>query len=179
MRKLFLLFAGILTISFFNSCADEEVEPAGHFTYDGNEYTVEYGVIDDKGTNDEITYRKYAIELKSGNIDDPKSYLKFVIYSNSTTRLEEGVYTYAYIAGASEFSYLKFGCDIEYDESGVAISGTRISESSATISGTITVSQEDGDYKFIFDMDVTYNSNTSKLTGEFHDILHDEYVSYY
>lgn len=170
MRSIYFCLTALL-LSVLNSCSTEEERPTSYFSLNGSNYELPYGFIDDDGTNSDITYRMYDIFL-SNSSDYPENYIEFTILSNSTERLEEGVYSYQYFYEEGCFTYFALGHSIKYDASGEAISGTRMSYYSIEdLEGTITVEKEDGDYKFIFDLTFTFENNNYNLEGMYWDSL--------
>jgi len=155
----------------FSGCTKDEERPENYFEVNGEKYKVPLGYIDDDGTNSEITYRNYDIKI-CDQLDKSRAFFLFTIKSNSTTRLEEGTYSYSYSYKKGVFSTPTIGFDVVYDERGQAISGTRIKESQmSNIQGSVQVSQEEGDYKFTIDFSFTYNNESYVVKGQFWDTL--------
>lgn len=173
MRKL---TAFLTMVAFFVSCEPIEEAPK-YLEINGESADLTMGTIDDNGTNSSITYREYVLTFASGE-SKPSDYIRFTLYSTSTSRLEEGTYTYTYLGyGAGDISWLKVGKNIQYDNSGVAISGTRINESDFDFEGTVTVSMEDDLYKFVFDLTGVDGDLNYIVKGEFSDLLKEQYIS--
>jgi hypothetical protein len=172
--KKFITFLGVL--AFVVSCEPIEEAPK-YLEINGESADLTIGTIDDNGTNSSITYREYVLTFASSDTK-PSDYIRFTLYSTSTSRLEEGTYNYEYLGyGAGDFSWLKVGKDIQYDNSGVAISGTRINESDYDYEGTVTVSMEDDLYKFVFDLTGVDGDVSYTVMGEFSDLLKEQYIS--
>jgi len=166
MRKLFFLF-GVATIMIFSGCGDSDERPESYFTVNGERLFLGEGFIYDWGTNNQITTRNYDIELCDSE-SAYANYIEFTISSNSTTRLQEGTYSYKQISEKGFFTSPKIGMNIKYDGNDVAISGTRLKEfDMANISGDIVVTQEEGDYKFVIDMKFEVDGKPYVIYGEY------------
>lgn len=165
MRNLLNLCAVVIFGSLlFSSC--EEVElPTKYMEINNRRIELSTATIDDRGTNHEITYRKYGINFESSGAY-PTDYLYLNFYSTSTSRLQEGVYEYAFFTGEpGDISDISLGTNLKYDETGNATSGVRFSEFTGEFSGTIKVEKENGDYKFSFDLEAVYNEITYEIKG--------------
>lgn len=148
------------------ACEVEEERPSSYYSINGEIYEIPLGFIDDDGTNSEITYRYYDI-LLSDHLEIPQNYIAFTIHSLSTQRLAEGTYEFSSY-GKGVFNYFELGQNIKYDSSGEAISGVRMSYYNiSNVDGTIIVEQEDGDYRFIFEISFEYNSKNYEIKGEY------------
>jgi len=96
--------AGILLLA---SCGDVEAPPK-YFTVDGVQVNMAIALLEDFGTDYDITYRSYKLSFRNTE-NDPSAYLNFMIYSNSTTRIQEGVYDYSYAIRKGFISYIELG----------------------------------------------------------------------
>lgn len=176
MRNLFLL----LLLSFFvflYGCKEEEERPASYYSINGSRFDLSLGFIDDDGTNPEVTYRMYNILLKDDQ-DFPTSYIKFTFLSNSTSRLEEGTYSYRYFYKKGYFANMSLGYDIQYDSEGEEVSGvTMLSHNFGDVSGTINVKQENGDYKIEFNLSFYSENEDYTLEGIYWaPLIEDNYL---
>lgn len=170
-KNLFLSIAVTVCVFMFNSCGEVE-EVSKYLTVNGTKVELSSATLSDYGTDDDITYREYVLRFKTSGTY-PSTYLEFNIYSTSTTRLEEGTYTYQYSPiEEGILSYGEFGYNLVYDNTGVATSGVRIEEESAeTFTGTVTVSKKNDNYLFVFDLVASEGDQTYTIEGEFNDVL--------
>jgi hypothetical protein len=171
MKKVFNFL--ILGAIVFSSCSKDDTKPS-QFSIDGSQYNLNIGTIDDYGTNNNLTYRSYSLELKDKETK-PSAYIKFRMYSPSTTRLEEGTYSYTYDNyEKNRFSWVVFAHSLVYDNNGVITSGKIFDEEDYLIVGTITVGKNSSIYTFDFDFTATDrndNSRTYSLKGHFEKTL--------
>lgn len=174
MWKL-VFFLGVLAV--FAACEPIEETPK-FLEINGEQTSLSVGTIHDYGTNSEISYREYQLTFANSS-SKPSDYIRFNIYSTNTERLQEETYTYAYWGDKGNISWLSLGQNIVYDNSGVAISGTRITESNYSCEGTVDVSMKDEVYKFVFDLTATSNDKTYTIKGEFNELLTEDYISIY
>jgi hypothetical protein len=176
MKRTFLITAVLSIALFVMSCGSTDERDPNTLIINGENKSLGVGYLGDEGTNTQISYRKYSLEFADKE-EFPANYISFSIFSNSTTRLNEGVYEYNYGYESGAFSDLNLGHDIKYDSQGVAVSGTRINEYYMDdIQGTVTVSMEDGDYKFDFNISFTYNDRNYVVKGVFWDVLKPGYL---
>lgn len=176
MKKLFYFSSIIAIIALFSSCGEVEL-PNKFFEINGESYSLEVGQMIDYGTNYDITYRTYDLGFASSS-STPKNYISFYLYSNSTTRIEEGTYSYEYIGSKGSITDVNVGINLTYDGSGEAISGTRFSDYTSTFEGTVTISKKNDNYSFVFDLTITDDDETYTITGEYNDVLSESYFSY-
>lgn len=175
--KFTFLLSLIISLSFlFNFCtfSPDGTKPDNHFSICDTNYFLDYGVIKDYGTNYEITGRNYTILLKSANSFIPANYVNFDIVSTSTSRLNEGTYSFNEDNEAGTFSQVEIGYDLKYDQTYNAVEGKRIYADTYMKTGQIELSMENGDYVFEFDFELMSNDSTYHITGYFTDVLHDE-----
>ncbi len=170
-----ILFGAVLLVA---SCSSDTKEDAGYIKINGTSYLLTYGIADDYGTNSDISYRNYWIRFQSSEGDEPSHFFTFKLYSTSTTKIGEGTYTYEYFPSqAGEFSWVKTGYNIQYDDAGEQIAGTILLDSQVE-EGSMVITKEGDTYKFDFNIVFIKNNNTYTVTGEFKDILHDGSVNY-
>ncbi len=172
--KRSLLFLSTLFVLVLGSCSGDEEEAAGVLTVNGTSYDLDYGMIYDHGTDTELTYRTYEIAFKTSDTPTPSNYITFYIRSTSTSRLQEGTYTYEYYSGKGAFSYPKIGFDVKYDSKNEAVEGTILSYSRCDFEGTIEVSKKDGDYLFEIEIEATKGDEKYTVTSDFNDALQDD-----
>lgn len=173
MKKTFGLFF-LATLLCLSSCTVEDSKPADYLSINGQEYSITSGSISDNGTNNDITYRSYFIKLYSGESSyNSENYIQFMIQSNDTQRLQEGTYQIVSTgADQGEVSYLEVGADIKYDDQSEAISGKKYPYANISDeSGTVIVSQEDGDYKFEIDAKFSHSENEYEIKGFYWNTL--------
>lgn len=170
---VFLLFSTLVTSCFTSPDFVDDELIDNYFQFNNFEYELSYGAIDDDGTNHEITGRYYDISLKSGNSFHPTNYIQFSLLSNSTSRLQEGIYLYN-DSTQGELWGVKLGVDLIYDETNNAVDGQRIDISSSINYGVIDIQMKNGDYVFEFEFEFNCQNEKHKLTGYFTDILHEE-----
>ncbi len=176
MKLLVNLGSLAAVIMLLAACGEVEV-PNKYFEMDGERYELGIGQIYDRGTDADITYRNYDLGFAT-SASNPRNYISFELFSNSTTRIEEGSYTYKYWAEKGEISSIVIGTGISYDNSGEAIAGTRYSESNSDFEGTVTVSKKNDNYSFVFDITITRDSESHTITGEFNEVLSEGYFNY-
>lgn len=173
MKKFSLVITAFLAVIFvLNSCGDSDTTAlAKYMTINGAKVRLAVAEISDYGVDEDITYREYRLSFKS-SASNPANYLTFYIYSTSTTRLQEGTYTYQYAPIESGIlSYTEVGSNLQYDGSGQAVSGKRISESNSAYSGTVSVSKKNDNYYFVFDLIADYDGSIYTIEGEYNDVL--------
>ncbi|MBN2612239.1 MAG: hypothetical protein JXB00_11830 [Bacteroidales bacterium] len=173
--RLFLPVAGFVLL--LNACSSD-IKDSGFIVFNGESYPLNYGMVEDYGTNDEITYRNYWIGIQSSQGDMPSHYITFELNSNNTAKIGEGTYVYKwYASDPGEFSSVKVAFDLEYDEYGEKIAGT-VFNYMHVVEGTLVISKN-GDYnKFEFNLTFEKENSTYTVTGEFSDVLHEEYFYY-
>ena len=176
MKRSINLSSLIAIILLFYSCGEVEV-PNKFFELDEERIELSVGKIDDWGTDNDISYRTYRLGFADFT-DNPENYISFRILSYSTTRIEEGTYTYQFLPEEGEITSIQVGVDLAYDSSGEAIAGTRFSESNSEFDGTITVSKKNDNYCFVFDIIITRDDETYSLTGEYNDVLSEGYFNF-
>jgi len=170
---------GLFLFGFFNSCTvkPDDLSTDNYFKIKDKEYHLNYALIEDYGTDYEITSRSYTIGLQSGNSDYPSNFMKFSILSTSTTRLNEGIYEFGYNSPGT-FCDLEIGTELRYDDTFVAVSGERIYVDSELKNGTIEISKKNGDYVFEFDFELKSVDGSYHIIGYFTDVLHEETIYY-
>jgi hypothetical protein len=149
----------------FAQCGKEEEADISTLKVGDNEYIIRNATIYDYGTDSDITYRTYKLRFQTGDTN-PKAYLEFRIYSNSTKRLEEGVYPYSYDAEKGKISYTEIGINLKYDDKGEATEGTRVDESSDD-TGTLTITKADNG-NYVFDIDLVMHKDKAEYIVKAH-----------
>ncbi len=173
---LMVLLVGL----FFAQCEKAEELDKSYVKINGEEYSLTKGYIDDEGTDQAISYRSYDLQFQNAETDNPKTFFYFEIKSTSTERLEEGVYNYNSWFEKGEFSTPVLKYNLEYDDGGQIVSGTAITESIADdISGTVTISKDNGNYVFDIDLVFTVDGQTKNVEIHFNNSLAESYLSYY
>ncbi len=154
MRKYLLLIATALVA--LTGCVETEVG-AAYIEVDGVEYALNEGSVYSYTSG---SLGRFDVQL-ADDLTDSENYISFVISSLSTSKIESGVYEYNYFPSANEFDY------IEVKTAG----GDYLTENNSTPTGTITVSMNDDNYMFEFDMTFEQDGETYTLNGEFNRVL--------
>lgn len=170
-------FILILVLLFFISgCGDDE--EVNYLVLDGVTSSLKTGIIQDDGTDYELTKRIYRLEFK--DFYEPSCYIRFELYSTRTDRLAEGVYEYSFDElDAGNVSFLNFAQKLTYDNLGVVISGRRYRDDNLDITGTVTVGKNGSIYTFDFNFSaIDGHNNAISLTGHFEDVLEEGFVHF-
>lgn len=174
--KTFVLIASLFIVQ---ACfrTDDFEQQKNFLKIENEEYLLNYGVIEDFGTNYDISGRYYDITLQSSGYYTASNFIKFRILSTSTSRLQEGKYEF----GGSDpgnFWDVEIGNKLQYDSKGVAISGKRWYLNESQNKGFITISKLNDNY--LFEYSFTANADTSNtiISGRFTDVLHEDYYVY-
>jgi hypothetical protein len=175
----FSLVSIIFMFFILNSCSfPSDTETIDNqFNYKNKTYKLSYGVVEDYGTNYDITGRYYIIGLQSDEYQYPKDYFKFTIMSTSTSMLKEGVYTF----GSSQpggFWNVEIGTDLVYDYKNNAISGQRLDADSEIKGGEMDITMVNGNFVFDFTFKIASGDTIIPLTGYFTDVLHEDVIYY-
>jgi hypothetical protein len=179
MKKLGILIIGIIALMLSQSCEVEK--PVRYFEINGERHDLYVGFMDDWGTNTSgiINTRYYAVSFRSSD-DFPRDYMTFFIGSLDTKQLEVGTYEYHFPADRGEFSDIRVGAGIKYDNDGWEIGGIVFDENELDFDGVIRISITDkGRYDFFFDINMTvreeykddYPEAVYNLFGEYNDRL--------
>ncbi len=179
MKKLGILIIGIIALMLAQSCEVEK--PVRYFEINGERHDLYVGFMDDWGTNTSgiINTRYYAVSFRSSD-DFPRDYITFFIGSLDTKQLEVGTYEYHFPADRGEFSDIRVGAGIKYDNDGWEIDGIVFDENELDFDGVIRISITDkGRYDFFFDINMTvreeykddYPETVYNLFGEYNDRL--------
>ncbi|MCG8702384.1 MAG: hypothetical protein MI922_30310 [Bacteroidales bacterium] len=172
MNRVTLFLTNLVVLALFLTSCDSTIEPAEKYmTVNGKKIELEKAYIYDWGTNSDITYREYEITFETEGTY-PSDYLEIDFFSSSTTRLNEGTYTYKeyYYAGGN-LSNIYVGLNLQYDDKGEAVSGTRFSDWDTDFTGTVTISKKNDNYMFEFDLETEYDGQEYKITGVYNDVL--------
>jgi hypothetical protein len=182
LNKEFLIiriFLGIFILGTLNSCTftPEELTIDNYFKVKDKEFDLNYALIEDFGTNYDITSRYYTIGLQSENTQYPRDFIKFSILSTSTTRLNEGTYKFGYNSPGTFFD-IEIGTELVYDYKFIAVSGERFYIDSDMKNGKIEISKKNDNYVFDFDFELLSSNSTYHITGYFTDVLHEDPIYY-
>jgi hypothetical protein len=177
MKKFLPIFLLVAVMSVVSSCSKEKTEAPSYIQFDSKSYDLSVGILSDYGTNsNNLTYRSYSIILEDKETN-PSVYVKFRIYSNSTTDLVAGTYTYSYAdVKHNLFSYLYLGRGVVYDSKGYVTGKDLIfSESgSNVVEGSKIVISVNDKNNYVFDLFLNIkdtNGNTVAVTGQFSKVL--------
>lgn len=176
MKNKIVISTVVFLLILVNSCEVER--PPRYFEVNGQRSKLNVALMNDWGTDlYDYSIRWWAISFRS-ETDLPSDFITFQLGSlfNETDIISEGVYEYDFAGGRGKFSDIAIGYDIRYDYKGQP-SGYRLDDEIAEYSGTITVDKYGTTYTFIFDMEVIYNDQVYKITGEYEGRpLIDEYT---
>ena len=156
MKKLIIsCSAFIALVVVFSSCSDDEKDPAGQFTYDGESHnlTKGFGEVDDVTQIGDDIYYDWNILLSSNGIsynEDEDDYVGtgdavtlWISVLNDDTFLPSGTYEYDEDTGDSYGIYIDFNVEIGAGESYEDVDDTSITISKSgdtyTINFTITL----------------------------------------
>lgn len=178
MKRVLRLITTLFSIFIILSSCISDKADTGFIKINETSFTLTFGLVEDYGTNNDISYRNYWIRLQSSMGDQPVHFIVFNLYSTSTVKIGEGTYTYKISPNqGGEFTWVKVGYNIQYDDAGVKVAGTILLDSDVDV-GTIVITNQ-GDYnKIEFDIVIKKNSVTYTVKGEFKDILHEGDVYY-
>jgi hypothetical protein len=174
----FFVFAASFVL-LFTACSKEGDKDAGFLAIDGKNYILTYGMVDEAELGGNDSYRNYWLRFQSSEGDHPSHFIFFNLCSFSTSAIEEGTYTYDYIqTEAGDFTWVKVGYDLQYDEDGELTDGTLLLDSYVE-EGSLVVTAEGELLKFEFNIRFIRNQTTYVITGEFRDVLYDRDISYF
>lgn len=140
-------------------------------------YQLSYGIIDDLGTNYEISGRYFDITLQSSGYYYASNFIKFRILSNSTNRLEEGQYEFGGSAPGN-FWNVEIGTNLQYDDKGEAINGKRWYLNEKQNKGIVVISKLNDNYLFEYSFTANADSSKTIIIGRFNDVLHEDFYIY-
>jgi hypothetical protein len=163
-----------ITLMAFSCTSDSDLDNPklkNHFRLDNQDFPLTYGIIEDLGSNYQITGRYYNIDIQSSYGYYPTNFIRFKILSNSTSRLQEGTYNFS-TEKASAFWNVEIGTNMSYDTAGQPVSGKRFYLDRSKYTGTIDISKLNGNYLFEFSFSDSKDS-LKNITGRFTDILHE------
>ncbi len=177
MKKRFNWLAVVLAMALVitASCKKDDDDDNGqknHLKYDGTEYNLGQGFLENYGLVDESIYNLDLILLSSsitiyetqGEIDSASgsgAIIYFEMYTSSATVLEAGTYQYDESSmDAMSFDYADFALDFDVE--------TEEGEWIEITAGTVTVSKDGNTYTITFDCTA---EGGKKVTGSFKGTL--------
>jgi hypothetical protein len=176
MNQCFALAVSLMILLI--TCSKESDDDAGFISIDGSNYVLTYGLVNDVGSNTTLGYRNFWLRFQSSAGDKPEHFIVFLIYSNDTLKIGEGNYNYDVSPeSAGDFSWIKVGYNIQYDNAGEATDGTFFYDSDVK-EGTLVITKAGDEHKFEFNITFDKNNIVYTITGEFKDVLHEGFVYY-
>jgi hypothetical protein len=178
MKKNLSRLAGflIIAVGILAGCNKDDNAPKNQFTYEGTNYNLKTGFIENYGASTDVAYNtdltfvssEFTVHDASGEVDSISGtghFVYFEIYSSSQTEIVPGTYTFdeSESGNALTFDWGAFGMNT------VAYGGTYKSLSA----GTVIVKKSGTTYTITFDCT---DSNTKKITGYFKGTL--DYYDY-
>lgn len=140
-------------------------------------HEIEEAIVEYLDADSNTGYQRMAVSIRSAR-ENPDANLTFVVYSSRNQNTDTATYEYSFTPNAGNFSHVSFGESIIYDKHGEVISGTSISENSASISGSIIISRFKEELSLKFDLEANEANATYLLQGVFNDKLKEGYVYY-
>jgi len=170
MKRHYIAIIGVLIFGIlFNSCKKEDKEPSNSFRYDGTNYSLDKGYLENWGVNTNGSY-DFDVYLGSSNIQYSASNEEFlgigdVLYLDLNTSSANGLVngTYNYSSDRNAFTFVDGVVGIDVD-----LSDVENEEFVEVVGGTIEVLVDGNTYTLEFDL--TTESNT-KITGRYKGTL--------
>lgn len=128
MKNFYLAIIVAGLIACLLTTCDPDNYKSSYIIVNGDKGHLYYGAITDNGTNFDITSREYFLSFSSHQDRNSSDYFDFTIHSVDTEELGEALYYYGLNENPGEFCCFELGSDIEYDYSGTAVSGIRLSD---------------------------------------------------
>lgn len=170
-----LLFP-IFLILLFSSCRDA-MDEQKYLMINSARHEIEEAVVEYLDADSKTGYQRMAISFRS-TPENPDANLTFVVYSPKYQEMDNATYEYSFTPAAGNFSHVSFGESIIYDKYGEVISGTSVSENSASISGSISISRFEEELSLKFDLAVDEENATYLVKGAYNDKFKEGYVYY-
>lgn len=140
-------------------------------------HEIEEAIVEFLDADSNAGYQRMAVSIRSAR-ENPDAKLTFVVYSPEYQDSDTATYEYSFTPNTGNFSHVSFGESIIYDKYGEVISGTSISENSASISGSISISRIKEELSLKFDLAVNEENANYLVQGEYNDKFKEGYVYY-
>jgi len=173
MKRIITFITLILVVA---ACKNSH-EVSRYLLINNERYEIKEAVIEYLDTSSNMNYSRMAISFRSSK-ENPDVMLTFVVYATQGNTLQDKTYNYAYTPSTGNISHVSFGESIIYDEYGDVLSGINISESSASISGSVSVERKNEALCFQFNLEADEADTSYIIRGVYNDKFREAYVYY-